>query len=48
MDNNLQITVPGRTIDLVKARLEKLNASLPQHLIVVANNTCRENRNRYV
>ena len=47
-DSNLQITVLGRTIDLIKARLEELKVSLPQHLVVVADNTCRENRNQYV
>ena len=47
-DSNLQCTVLGRTIDLVKARLEGLKVSLPQHLIVAADNTCRENRNQYV
>ena len=47
-DSNLQITVLGRTIDLIKARLEGLQVSLPHHLVVVADDTCRENRNQYV
>ena len=47
-DSNLHITVLGRTIDLIKARLEDLKVSLPQHLIVVAGKTLQGNRNQYV
>ena len=46
-DSNMQCTVIAHILDLVQEKLKKKGISMQRHMVVQADNTCREMRNQY-
>ena len=47
-DSNMQATLLAHTLDVVRGELVRRHRAMPVHLVVQADNTCREQRNQHM